>query len=146
MLQPQPPRMHHTLPRLCYALKGCVCVLSKVFHVTATSSQNAPYTTQIVLCFEMLCVRFKQGVPCYSHSLPECNAYFQILVSYSVHPQQHAHIVPANCYHFGALLRVMCIILLNCSSRAAAVFVAHITQLRAMLRAECSCCECLRVS
>ena len=131
MLQPEPSNMQHTLPSFSCMLQACVCIASRVCYVTARAFQYATYTTQL------------SSMLCCSHSLPECNAYFQILLSYSEHPHRHTHIVPANCYHFGALLRVMCIILLNCSSRAAAVFVAHITQLRAMLRAACSCCACL---
>jgi len=73
----------------CCDLCGCACVLSKVFHVTATASQNAPCTTQLVLCFGRLCAHCKQGMLCCSHSLPECNAYFQIFVFYSAHPQRH---------------------------------------------------------
>ena len=127
MLQPQPSKMHHTLPNLCYALEGCVCNASRVCYVIARAFQKATYTTQLVLCFERLCVHCKQGMLCYNHSLPECNAYFQLFVFYSAHPQRHtqcsSELLSFFCsclVIFGALLRIMCMILFHCPIRAAA--------------------------
>ena len=70
------------LPSLCCVLQGCVCITSVVFHVMSTAFQNAPYTTQLVLCFAGLCVHCKQGILCYSQSLPKSNIHFLAHVAF----------------------------------------------------------------
>ena len=87
----------------CCGLCGCACVLSKVFHVTATAFQSTPYTTQLVLWFVRLSMRFKQGVPCYSHGLPKSNM---------------------QCSAFVAFCRISIALLAECSRTNCAILVA----------------------
>ena len=145
-----------------------------MFHVIATAFQNAPYTTQLVLCFAGLCVHCKQGILCYSQSLPKSNIHFLAHVAFCktvralqanscmlrAQPSRVQCILPSFCcvlqgvcipefsrnlcpiyctqrrtkpvfqtivvffcsclVIFSALLRVMCMFLLHCSSRVAA--------------------------
>ena len=121
MLQPEPSNRQHTLPSFSCMLRACVCIASRVCYVVATAFQSAMHIFRY-WCL-ILCTHIDTHTQCSSE-----------LLSF-----------------FGALLRIMCIILFHCSIRAAAFCYLSRTspncvQCCVLSAAAARVCACLRVS